>query len=258
MFERFTARARRVVVIAHEEARNLGHNYIGTEHLLLGLILHGDEVAAQALESLGISLEEVRYQVEVIVGHGQPTPIGHLPFTPGARKVLELSLREAQQLGHKYIGTEHILLGLIQEGEGVAAQVLKKLGADLNRTRQEVIKILGFLVGGPESAPPFILEIDEKIAQAVADKDAALDEGNVERAVHSRKEERRLLAERASREQEWKNATRQIDEKIDRVRREKMAAIDAQDFERARSLKEDEHRLVREKASLRRGKDLTQ
>src|SRR6187401_646286 len=138
MFERFTDRARRVVVLAQEEARLLNHSYIGTEHILLGLIHEGEGVAAKALESLGISLEAVRSQVEEIIGQGGSSPSGHIPFTPRAKKVLELSLREALQLGHNYIGTEHILLGLIREGEGVAAQVLVKLGADLNRVRQQV------------------------------------------------------------------------------------------------------------------------
>jgi ATP-dependent Clp protease ATP-binding subunit ClpC len=142
MFERFTDRARRVVVLAQEEARMLSHNYIGTEHILLGLIHEGEGVAAKALESLGISLEAVRSQVEEIIGQGQQAPSGHIPFTPRAKKVLELSLREALQLGHNYIGTEHILLGLIREGEGVAAQVLVKLGADLNKVRQQVIQLL--------------------------------------------------------------------------------------------------------------------
>ena len=120
----------------------LNHNYIGTEHVLLGLIHEGEGVAAKALESLGISLEAVRSQVEEIIGQGQAAPTGHIPFTPRAKKVLELSLREALQLGHNYIGTEHILLGLIREGEGVAAQVLQKLGADLNRVRTQVIELL--------------------------------------------------------------------------------------------------------------------
>ena len=142
MFERFTDRARRVVVLAQEEARLLNHNYIGTEHILLGLIHEGEGVAAKALESLGISLEAVRNQVEEIIGQGGSSPSGHIPFTPRAKKVLELSLREALQLGHNYIGTEHILLGLIREGEGVAAQVLVKLGADLSRVRQQVIQLL--------------------------------------------------------------------------------------------------------------------
>ena len=156
MFERFTDRARRVVVLAQEEARLLNHNYIGTEHILLGLIHEGEGVAARALESLGISLEGVREQVEEIIGKGGTLPSGHIPFTPRAKKVLELSLREALQLGHNYIGTEHILLGLIREGEGVAAQVLSKLGADLAKVRQHVIQLLsGYGSGGdrPEKTP---------------------------------------------------------------------------------------------------------
>ena len=159
MFERFTDRARRVVVLAQEEARLLNHNYIGTEHILLGLIHEGEGVAAKALESLGVSLEAVRNQVEEIIGQGGTSPSGHIPFTPRAKKVLELSLREALQLGHNYIGTEHILLGLIREGEGVAAQVLVKLGADLSRVRQQVIQLLsgysgpgGQAGGDPEKA----------------------------------------------------------------------------------------------------------
>src|SRR5580704_5280564 len=142
MFERFTDRARRVVVLAQEEARLLNHNYIGTEHILLGLLREGEGVAAKALESLGISLDAVRQRVEEIIGPGQEAPSGHIPFTPRGKKVLELSLRESLQLGHNYIGTEHILLGLIREGDGVAAQVLVRLGGDLNRVRQQVIELL--------------------------------------------------------------------------------------------------------------------
>jgi hypothetical protein len=147
MFERFTDRARRVVVLAQEEARLLNHNYIGTEHILLGLIHEGEGVAAKALESLGISLEAVRAQVEEIIGQGQSAPTGHIPFTPRAKKVLELSLREALALNHNYIGTEHILLGLVREGEGVAAQVLVKLGAGLDRVRQQVVQLLSGYAG---------------------------------------------------------------------------------------------------------------
>ena len=142
MFERFTDRARRVVVLAQEEARHLNHNYIGTEHILLGLIHEGEGVAARGLQSLDIDLDAVRSQVTEVIGQGQQSPSGHIPFTPRAKKVLELSLREALQLGHNYIGTEHILLGLIREGEGVAAQVLEKLGADLPKVRQTVIQLL--------------------------------------------------------------------------------------------------------------------
>ncbi len=169
MFERFTDRARRVVVLAQEEARMLNHNYIGTEHILLGLIHEGEGVAAKAMESLGISLDSVREQVQEIIGQGQQAPSGHIPFTPRAKKVLELSLREALQLGHNYIGTEHILLGLIREGEGVAAQVLVKLGADLNRVRQQVLQLLsGYqgkepaTAGGPaEGTPSGSLVLDQ-------------------------------------------------------------------------------------------------
>ena len=154
MFERFTDRARRVVVLAQEESRMLSHNFIGTEHILLGLIHEGQGVAALTLESLGISLEAVRRQVEQIIGQGQATPTGHIPFTPRAKKVLELSLRESLQLGANYIGTEHILLGLIREGEGVAAQVLQTLGADLSRVRQAVIQQLsGYPVAASEEIP---------------------------------------------------------------------------------------------------------
>src|SRR5499425_1156762 len=169
VFERFTDRAQRVVVLAQEEARMLNHNYIGTEHILLGLIGEGEGVAAKALESLGISLEAVRRQVEKIIGQGQQAPAGHIPFTPRAKKVMELASREALQLGHNYIGTEHILLGLIREGEGVAAQVLVQLGADLNRVRQQVVQLLhGYqgkepaAAGAPsESAPSTSLVLDQ-------------------------------------------------------------------------------------------------
>ena len=153
MFERFTDRARRVIVLAQEEARALNHNYMGTEHILLGLIKEGEGVAAKALESMGINLEDVRREVEEIIGHGSQPVTGHIPFTPRAKKVLELSLREGLQMGHKYIGTEFLLLGLIREGEGVAAQVLIKLGADLPRVRQQVIQLLSGYEGGEGQNP---------------------------------------------------------------------------------------------------------
>jgi ATP-dependent Clp protease ATP-binding subunit ClpC len=153
MFERFTEKARRVVVYAQEEARMLNQNYIGTEHLLLGLIREQDGIAAKALESLNISLEDVHAQVEELIGRGTYVPTGHIPFTPRAKKVLELSLREALQLGHNYIGTEHILLGLIREGEGVAAQVLLNLGADLEKVRSAVIQLLSGYYGKQGGEP---------------------------------------------------------------------------------------------------------
>jgi len=235
MFERFTERARRVVVLAQEEARTLNHNYIGTEHILLGLIREGEGVAAKALESLGISLEAVRQEVEKMIGRGQQAPSGHVPFTPRAKQVLELSLREAKALGHDHIGTEHILLGLIREGDGVAAQVLVKLGAGLDRTRQQVVQLLqgyrGEDVTG-EGLPlprdaltrvdsldrrlavierwiglrPDLDDLDQEIAQACREKEAAIDRQDFEAAVALRDQEKQLLAARAGREKEWAQA----------------------------------------------------
>ncbi len=197
MFERFTDRARRVVVLAQEEARMLNHNYIGTEHILLGLIHEGEGVAAKALESLGISLEAVRSQVEEIIGQGQQAPSGHIPFTPRAKKVLELSLREALQLGHNYIGTEHILLGLIREGEGVAAQVLVKLGADLNRVRQQVIQLLsGYqgkepaTSGGPAEGTPSTSLVLDQFGRNLT---AAAREGKLDPVIGREKEIERVM-----------------------------------------------------------------
>jgi hypothetical protein len=246
MFERFTDRARRVVVLAQEEARMLNHNYIGTEHILLGLIHEGQGVAATALQSLGISLEAVRQQVEQILGQGQQAPSGHIPFTPRAKKVLELSLREAHQLGHYYIGTEHILLGLIREGEGegVAAQVLVRLGADLNRVRQQVIQLLhghqgkepaaslADAPGGPPSRQvragvlssvtalesrlsaierrvgtgPATADLDEQIAQVRRDNESAIESQDSEHAGWLRDRERQLLADKTARQQQWEAA----------------------------------------------------
>jgi ATP-dependent Clp protease ATP-binding subunit ClpC len=227
MFERFTDRARRVVVLAQDEARMLKHNYIGTEHILLGLIHEGEGVAAEALESLGISLDAVRQQVEEIIGQGQQAPSGHIPFTPRAKKVLELSLRESLQLGHNYIGTEHILLGLIREGDGVAAQVLVRLGADLNRVRQQVIQLIH---GRPprEGAPgpavqarldgvevrlaaleqqvnigPDTSDLDEQIAQVRREKESAVDARDFEQAAERRNREKELLASKAARQEQW-------------------------------------------------------
>jgi ATP-dependent Clp protease ATP-binding subunit ClpA len=213
MFERFTDRARRVVVLAQEEARLLNHNYVGTEHLLLGLIHEGQGVAAKALESLGIRLEAVRAQVEEIIGQGQGAPTGHVPFTPRAKKVLELSLRESKQLGHDYIGTEHILLGLIREGEGVAAQVLVRLGADLSRTRGQVIGLLSGSTGGVEAGartrlvrmtiPADLFLLEEQLAQVRRQKEAAIDAEDFDRAAALRDQEQQLLTRLTEREREW-------------------------------------------------------
>jgi ATP-dependent Clp protease ATP-binding subunit ClpA len=213
----------------------LNHNYIGTEHILLGMIHEGDGVAAKALESLGISLEAVRQQVEEIIGQGQQAPSGHIPFTPRAKRVLELSLREAKELGHNYIGTEHILLGLIREGSGVAAQVLVKLGADLNGVRQQVVQLLHGRAGDdltgdgsplPDDAPtrvdsldrrlaaierwvglrPEPDDLDQEIARVRREKEAAIDRQDFEAAASLRAQERQLLAARAGREREWSEA----------------------------------------------------
>ena len=231
MFERFTDRARRVVVLAQEEAKMLNHNYIGTEHILLGLIHEGEGVAAKALESLGISLDAVRAQVEEIIGQGQEIPSGHIPFTPRAKKVMELSLREALQLGHDYIGTEHILLGLIREGDGVAAQVLVRLGADLNRVRQQVILLLYQSKEPPlarrpaEGAP--LPEVQARL-DAFEDWLAA-----VEQRVGTGPD------------------TSDLDEQIDKVRRERLAAASAQKDEQAAALRNREKELLADMAVRR-------
>jgi hypothetical protein len=223
-FERFTDRARRVVVLAQEEARALGHNYVGTEHFLVALIGEGEGVAARALESLGVSLAGVREQVEEIIGRGKGAPSGHLPFTPRAKKVLELSMREALRLGHNYVSTEHILLGVIREGEGVAAQILVRLGADLNRVRQQVIEMLSgrHARTSDRVPPPGLGHYDEKIAAARDQKDAALDAHDFDRAATLRDEEKRLLDERAARLAQWSAGTdvAALAEEIERLHQE--------------------------------------
>jgi ATP-dependent Clp protease ATP-binding subunit ClpA len=235
VFERFTDRARRVVVLAQEEARMLNHNYLGTEHLLLGLVHEGEGVAARALESLGISLGAVRQQVQEIIGQGQQAPAGHIPFTPRAKKVIELAQREATDLGHNYIGTEHLLLGLAREGEGVAAQVLVKLGADLAGVREQVVHLLH---GPAGSAAPGQGRRRGKRARARLMDDAlariaALDQrlAAIERWAGLRPD----LAD--------------LDEEIAQVRREKESAIDAQDFETAAALRDKEKDLLTARAS---------
>ena len=260
MFERFTDGSRRVVVLAQDEARILNHNYIGTEHILLGLIHEGGGVAARALESLGISLDAVRQQVEAIIGRGHQAPSGHIPFTTRAKKVLELSLRESLQLGHDYIGTEHILLGLLREGDGVAAQVLVRLGADLNRVRQQVIHLLhGYKgqdmesagprpgerarAGLPDDAParfdaldrrltalerwvsmqPDLEDLDQEIAQVRREKEAAAARQDFEAATALRDKEKQLLAARADREKEWAGSAagrRTVAKELDRLNTE--------------------------------------
>jgi len=167
MFERFTDRARQTVVLAQEEARKLGHDYIGTEHLLLGTLREGEGAAAVALHRLGINVTDVRTDVIAIIGEGTATPTGHIPFTPRSKKVLELSLREALQLGHNYIGTEHILLGLVREGEGVAAQILVGRGVSLERVRATVLAVVGTLgEKGERVAPRVTPGAEDVIANA--------------------------------------------------------------------------------------------
>ncbi len=239
MFERFTDRARRVVVLAQEEARMLNHGYIGTEHLLLGLIHEGEGVAAKALEAMGFSLDAVRQQVEAIIGRGPEPASGHIPFTPRAKRVLELSLRESGQLGHNYIGTEHILLGLLREGEGVAAQVLVKLGADLNRVRQQVIQLLRGSAGegGKEGTPWRARGMRAGVVDDVIARIDALDG--------------RLAAL-----ERWVGMgpdVHDLDLEIARVRREKEAAIDSQDFETAAALRDKEKQLLAGKARKEKG-----
>ena len=237
MFERFTDRARRIVVLAQEEARMLNHDYVGTEHILVALIREGGGIAAQALQSLGITEEAARQQVEEVVGRGQADPQrGHFPFTPRAKKTLELALREALQLGHNYIGTEHILLGLIREGEGTspATQVLNGLGVDPNRVRQQVIQLVS--------------------ARRVQE------EPGTGRAAGRGK--RKLAAEVRGRLDsiEWRLSVleqrvgagpevRVLDREIAEVRRDKEAAIDAQDFENAAVLRDRERQLLSDKAA---------
>ncbi len=240
MFERFTDRARRIVVLAQEEARMLNHDYIGTEHLLLGLIHEGEGVAAKALVSLGISLEAVRQQVEETIGHGQPqhSKSGHIPFTPRAKKVLELSLRESQRLNHNYIGTEHILLGLIREGEGVGARVLMALGADVDRVRHAVIELLHGNPGEKRASragrrlPDFIDDIVDRL-DLIAGRLAAI--------------ERRLGIE----PEPLTSELREYDAQIAGLRREKEVAIDAQDFTKAAALRDKEKELLARRLAKR-------
>jgi hypothetical protein len=253
MFGRFTDEARRVLDLAQEAARTLNHNRIGTEHILLGLVHEREGIAAQALESLGISLQAVHQQVEQITGQGQDMPSRHAQYTLRAKKALDLSLREALQLGHHHIGTEHILLGLLREGDGPAAQVLTELGADLGLVRQQVIQLMSDPedAPGPETAPaaprpgpaggssgeggpgaesrmlaeilsrieamdsrlsaveqhmgigPDVRDLDLQIASARRDKETAAGAEDYEHAAALRDHEKQLLADKASRQQEW-------------------------------------------------------
>jgi ATP-dependent Clp protease ATP-binding subunit ClpA len=206
MFERFTERARQVVVFAQDEAVTLRHNYIGTEHILLGLMREEEGLAARALESLEVTLEEVRAQVARIVGQGDEVTMGQIPFTPRSKRVLELALREALALGHNYIGTEHVLLGLARENEGVAMRILLDFDVDAEKIRNEILRMLsgsGRVVEAP-FAPPTDADLEEaraakpelaaELDDVVAEKEAAIQAREFERAAALRDKERRLLA----------------------------------------------------------------
>jgi prophage maintenance system killer protein len=223
MFRRFTDRARRAVHLARDEALLLRHDHVGTEHLLLGLLYEGEGVAAHVLESLGISREDVRGQVDEIIGHGQSPPRGDIPFTPAARRALRLALQESLQLGHRYIGTEHVLLGLLREAEGVAAQVLNRLGADHARVRDRTLDLLAGRRGpadpqaepaGPAvpaapvspagpAVPAGLARVTEQLAQLQRQRQAALDAGDLDTAAALRDRERQLLADKLRLEHRW-------------------------------------------------------
>ncbi len=239
MFERFTDRARRVMLLAEEEARRLNHDHVGTEHILLGLVLEGEGVAARALESLGISLQAVREQVEESIGRGQQAPSGHIPFTPRAKKVLELSLRESLQLGHHYIGTEHILLGVIREGEGPAARVLVNLGGDLNRVRQQVIQVLQ----GYQGNVPLSVRATSRPGQAGRGRRKLLSQ--ILDRVDSMDSRLTALERRVGTGPD----VRDLDQEIAQVCLDKESAIDVQDFETAAELRDRERQLLGRRAA---------
>ena len=208
LFRRFTPEAREVVIGSQEEARRLQHNFIGTEHILLGLLRDGNGIAGQALHALGITGEGARQQVLDIIGVGQQPPSGHIPFTPRAKKVLELALRESVRMGQMYIGSEHILLGLVREGSGLAAQVLTSLGASGPRIRDQVLDLLATERLAPGAVtPPGIRDFDMKILQAQQEKDVAIDARDFERATALRDREKQLMDERQRHVEQWSAGT---------------------------------------------------
>jgi ATP-dependent Clp protease ATP-binding subunit ClpA len=239
MFERFTNQARRVVVLAQEESRNLNHNYIGTEHLVLGLLHEGQGTGARALESAGITLEAVRREVEARVGRGSEQQSGHIPFTPRAKKSLEMSLRESLALGQSYIGTGHILLGLIRKGDGVGVEILVGLGADLKVVRARVIELLaddteeGAVASGPAPVGPARAERPSSAIHGLLD------------SIDTRLTmiERHLGITRSVPEE-----LRAYDRRIAKVVGAKEEAIERQDFEQAAALREEEKQLRSERA----------
>jgi ATP-dependent Clp protease ATP-binding subunit ClpC len=239
MFERFTGRAQRAMVLAQEEAGMLNHNHIGTEHLLLGLIHEGEGVAAQALESLGISLQAVRQQVEEVIGQGPYAPAGPIPFTPRAKKVLELSRREALAMGHNYVGTEHILLGLLREGDGVAAQVLVRMGADLNRVRQQVIQLLA---GHQDKDEPKSGRAARRAGKAGRQQGPL---PQILQRVESIDSRLSAIGQRVGAGPDVSD----LDQQIGRARRDKEAAAGAEDYESAAALRDRERQLLADKTA---------
>ncbi len=239
MFKTFTDRAWQVVVLAQEEARMLNHDHIGTEHILLGLIREGEGVAAKALALRGVSLEAVREQAGEIIGQGPPVPPGHIPFTPRAKKTLELSLREALQLRHNYIGTEHILLGLIREGEGAAAQVLVKLGVDPNRVRQQVIQLLH----GTQSTELGIMRAARRASKAGGTERGLLPE--ILSGVESIDSHLSAIEQRVGAGPEMSD----LDLQIEQARRDKESAARAEDYVNAAELRDRERQLLAEKTA---------
>ena len=265
MFERFSDRARRVVVLAHEEARLLDHNYIGTEHILLGLAHEGGGVAARALQELGISLEAMREQVEQAAGRGSTRPSGHIPFTPRVKKVLELSLREALHLGQNYIGTGHLLLGVVREEEGpaeggVAAKVLTGLGTDLTQVRRQVIAQLrepsdeGPLLGQPSAGDALAESSDQPSGEAAPGPSQSPPTGpgtggplpDIVNALASIADRLTTIEQRLGISGPAAPAVN-YDEQIEMVRLAKVAAIKAQDFEKAAILRDQEKELTAQK-----------
>ena len=241
MFERFTNQSRRVVVLAQEEARMLDHNYIGTEHLLLGLLHEGRGSAARALKAMDVTLQAARDQVIEIIGRGQAQQSGHIPFTPRAKKSLELSLREALQLGDGYIGTGHLLLGLIHQGDNVAVKILGSLGADLKDLRARVTEELR---GNPEEGQ------DVPSAERERQGGKVYLRGEVKGLLDTMDDRLSAIERRLGITPPVSSATRDLEMRIAQVRRDKEAAIDVQDFGQAAALRDAEKQLIEEQARV--------
>jgi len=239
MFERFTNQARRVVVLAQEESRSLNHNYIGTEHLVLGLLREGQGTGAKALESLDVTVEAVRGEVETRIGRGDQQQSGHIPFTPRAKKALELSLRESLALGHDYIGTGHLMLGLIRKGDGVGVEVLVGLGADLNVLRARVIELLPNDTEEGDVSGPRIRTATARTERLSGAVQGLLDSIDARLTTI----ERHLGITRSVPDE-----LRTYDRRIAKVVGAKEEAIERQDFERAAALREEEKQLRSERA----------